>query len=178
MRGISILNGQKPCTRIIWSICQSFLYFVPWNNTKNSSPWEREKINLKVQRNCANMSRLTFLYSSYACILSSLVNPREIIIFFSLPNVGACFWAKMSADSLLRFTDCRLNQSLCVFQEEITNPASSEITHATTTVSLEIVSEPDPFKKFQDIRHQDFGEIVFRKSKKSKKKANRGMLIK
>ena len=84
----------------------------------------------------------------------------------------------MALYSVVAPTDCRLNQSLCVFQEETTNPASSEITDATKTVSLEIVSEPDPFKKFQDIRHQDFGEIVFRKSKKSKKKANRGMLIK
>ena len=64
------------------------------------------------------------------------------------------------------------------FQEEIIDPAPSEITDSSTAISLETVSEPDPFKKFQDIRHQDFGEIVFRKTKRSKKKAIKGMLIK
>lgn len=70
------------------------------------------------------------------------------------------------------------SQLLCVFQEKTTDPAPREITDPSTTVSLGTVSEPDPFRKFQDIRHQDFGEIVFRKTKKSKKKANKGMFIK
>ena len=65
-----------------------------------------------------------------------------------------------------------------VFQEEINDPAPSEIPDSSTTISVETVSATDPFKKFQDIRHQDFGEIVFRKAKKSKKKANKGMFIK
>ena len=69
-------------------------------------------------------------------------------------------------------------QLLCVFQEEITDPAPSEIADSSTTIRSQTVSEPDPFKKFQDIRHQDFGEIVFRKTKKSKKKANKGTFIK
>ena len=74
------------------------------------------------------------------------------------------------------FTNCRLIQLLCVSQEEITDPAPSENTDSSASISIETVGEPDPFRKFQDIRHQDFGEIVFRKTKKSKKKANKGML--
>ena len=74
------------------------------------------------------------------------------------------------------FTNCKLIQLLC-FQEEITDPVPSENTDSSSaSISIETVGETDPFRKFQDIRHQDFGEIVFRKTKKSKKKANKGML--
>lgn len=42
----------------------------------------------------------------------------------------------------------------------------------------ETLNEKDLFKKYQDIRHQDFGEIVFRKQKRSKKKANKDQFTK
>ncbi|PFX19161.1 tectonin beta-propeller repeat-containing protein 2-like [Stylophora pistillata] len=51
-----------------------------------------------------------------------------------------------------------------------TEPSIAEIEAETESAA----PQPDPFKKYQEIRHQDFGEIVFRKNKKSKKKANKG----
>ena len=38
--------------------------------------------------------------------------------------------------------------------------------------------EADPFLKYQEIRHQDFGEIVFKKNKRSKKKNVKGQFLK
>lgn len=93
-------------------------------------------------------------------------------ILYSVDTTAiAVMWSslcKLSIDSV----------DMCFFQEEITDPAASEIPNSSTAISVETVSEPDPFRKFRDIRHQDFGEIVFRKTKKSKKKANKGMFIK
>ena len=44
-------------------------------------------------------------------------------------------------------------------------PISSGTADSSTTDSSQTDKETDPFKKYQDIRHQDFGEIVFRKTK-------------
>ena len=70
------------------------------------------------------------------------------------------------------------------FQEKTTAPAPGdsaaapdETTDSSSNDSPETSNEYDPFKKYQEIRHQDFGEIVFRKTKKSKKKANKGRFI-
>ena len=63
-----------------------------------------------------------------------------------------------------------------MFQEDTAEPVAVGTTGASIE-SLETDKETDPFKKYQDIRHQDFGEIVFRKQKRSKKKANKGMVF-
>ena len=70
------------------------------------------------------------------------------------------------------------------FQEKVTEPAPCETTDssiaplAAAAAAAAEEEVTDPFKKYQEIRHQDFGEIVFRKNKKSKKKANKGILSK
>lgn len=48
---------------------------------------------------------------------------------------------------------------------------------AATPNILEETNERDLFKKYQEIRHQDFGEIVFRKQKRSRKRYNKGKLM-
>lgn len=48
---------------------------------------------------------------------------------------------------------------------------------AATHNILEETNERDLFKKYQEIRHQDFGEIVFRKQKRSRKRYNKGKLM-
>ena len=68
-----------------------------------------------------------------------------------------------------------------VFQDNKTEPVTEPVSVGTAADSSKIessqaVENADPFKKYQDIRHQDFGEIVFRKQKRQKKKANKGML--
>ena len=63
------------------------------------------------------------------------------------------------------------------FQEKVTEPAPCETTDSSIA-AVAAAEDNDPFKKYQEIRHQDFGEIVFRKNKKSKKKANKGILSK
>ena len=65
-----------------------------------------------------------------------------------------------------------------MFQDKTAEPVSIETTDSSATESSQTVKETDdPFKKYQEIRHQDFGEIVFRKQKRSKKKANKGMVF-
>jgi len=32
---------------------------IAWNNTENNFPWEREKMNFKVQRTCANTGKIS-----------------------------------------------------------------------------------------------------------------------
>jgi len=62
-----------------------------------------------------------------------------------------------------------------VFQGMTAEPISSGTADSSTTDSSQTDKETDPFKKYQDIRHQHFGEIVFRKQKRPKKKANKGI---
>ena len=49
-RAISIFDGQKPCNRIPLSIKA-----VTSGNTKTHFPWELEKIDFKIQINCAHV---------------------------------------------------------------------------------------------------------------------------
>lgn len=135
------------------------------------------------------MLRLTLYYSRYVDPVSSLFNPREIGIFFITcccvflrqKCLRALYSVDTTAITVMWSSLCKLSidsVDMCFFQEEITDPAASEIPNSSTAITVETVSELDPFRKFRDIRHQDFGEIVFRKTKKSKKKANKGMFIK
>lgn len=60
-----------------------------------------------------------------------------------------------------------------ISKEKTAESVCDRTADSSTTEMLETVKEIDPFKKYQDIRHQDFGDIVFRKQKRSKKKANK-----
>lgn len=68
------------------------------------------------------------------------------------------------------------SQKTC-FQHSTALPALLHAVDAVTPNILEETNESDLFKKYQEIRHQDFGEIVFRKQKRSRKKFNKGKLM-
>jgi len=98
-QAISGFSGQTSGTRIILSILQSFLHFLeakyinncPGNNTENNFPWEREKMNFKVQGTFANTGKIppSVSFYQYFQVFHTKVNIRfqhlvllEMIFFF------------------------------------------------------------------------------------------------
>ena len=111
-----------------------------------------------------NSTALYLYYKSFAAVL-------YYNCFFTLFH--ACF-GKAILENVQ--TDM-LYYATCVFQDKISEPVSvgtSDPSEKSTSLAVDHV---DPFKRYQDIRHQDFGEIVFRKQKRNKKKSNKGMFL-
>lgn len=114
--------------------------------------------------NPVSSTALYWYYKSFSALLS-------YDCFFTLFHAcfGKAILENVQADILYYAT--------CVFQDEISEPVSVRNSDASEKSSSLAVDHVDPFKRYQDIRHQDFGEIVFRKQKRNKKKSNKGMFL-
>ena len=95
-----------------------------------------------------------------------------------------CPHCQLIASSESKYSDVGLTEFMLYFpsqktffQHSTALPAFLHAVDAATPNILEETNESDLFKKYQEIRHQDFGEIVFRKQKRSRKKFNQGKLM-
>lgn len=103
--------------------------------------------------------------------MGNLVNSTALYLYYKSFAALLCYncFFNVQADMLYYAT--------CVFQDKISEPVSVGTSDPSEKSSSLAVDHMDPFKRYQDIRHQDFGEIVFRKQKRNKKKSNKGMFL-
>lgn len=93
-------------------------------------------------------------------------------------------WGILIVSTENTYSDVGLMNSCCIFhpkktyfQDSTATLACLDTDDAVAPNISEEMNEKDLFKKYQEIRHQDFGEIVFRKQKRSRKKSNKGTLM-